>query len=119
MLYFDNTEVHVTEERCFCALCHDRKATWSVKLLSGDRASVCAYCLMYSGKTEWGHDNRSELLDVGRAAQEQAAKFRKPLPMLDKRGRLHPADAEKFLMGVSFTSHMVVDRFGAGRVLPD
>lgn len=72
---------------------------------------MCAYCLLYSGKAQWGHDNRAELLEVGRGAQEQAAKHNKPIPAIDERGRLHPADAEKFLMGVSFTSRMVVDRF--------
>lgn len=119
MLYFKDKEVHPCTEKKPCALCRERVATWSGKLLTGDKASVCAYCLLYSGKTEWGHDNRAELLEVGRAAQEQAAKFRKPLPMIDERGRLHPADAEKFVMGVSFTSRMVVDRFGVGRVLSD
>jgi len=119
MLHFDSDEVYVTEERCLCAMCRERKATWSAKLLTDERVSVCAHCLMYSGKTGWGHDNRAELLEVGRAAQEQAAKFRKPLPMIDERGRLHPADAEKFVMGVSFTSRMVVDRFGVGRALSD
>jgi hypothetical protein len=119
MLYFNQDEVHVCEEKANCALCRERKATWSAKLLTGDRASVCAYCLLYSGKTEWGHDNRAELLEVGRATQEQAAKFRRPLPALDERGRLHPADAEKFAMGVSFTSRMVVDRFGVRRAISD
>jgi hypothetical protein len=119
MLYFDDNEVHVCQESQPCAECRERKATWVAKLLTGDEASLCAFCLLYSGKTEWGHDNRGELLEVGRAAQEQAAKFRKPLPLLDERGRLHPADAEKFVMGVSFTSRMVVDRFGVGRGLSD
>lgn len=119
MLYFTDEQVHVCQERCICALCHERKATWGTKLLSGEGASLCAYCLLYSGKTEWGHDNRAELLEVGRAAQELAVKHAKPLPMLDERGRLHPADAEKFVMGVSFTSKMVVDRFGVGRDLSD
>lgn len=119
MLYFTDAEVHVCKEQKPCAECRERKATWVTKLLSGDEAPLCAYCLLYSGKTEWGHDNRAELLEVGRAAQEQAAKFRKPLPMIDERGRLHPADTEKFVMGVSFTSRMVVDRFGVGRDLSD
>jgi len=119
MLYFTDDQVHVCKEKHPCAECRERKATWVTTLLDGSEVNVCAFCLLYSGKTEWGHDNRAELVEVGRAAQEQAAKFRKPLPMLDDRGRLHPADAEKFVMGVSFTSRMVVDRFGVGRDLSD
>ena len=119
MLYFKDEDVRACEEKCICTLCRGRAGTWSAKLLTGKRASVCAYCLLYSGKAEWGHDNRAEILEVGRASQEQAARFHKPLPMIDERGRLHPADAEKFVMGVSFTSRMVVDRFGVGRVLSD
>ena len=100
-----------------CQECRERKATWITKLLDGNEASVCAYCLLYSGKTEWGHDNREELMEVGRAAQEQAAKHSKPLPQIDERGRLHPADAEKFAMGVSFTSRLVVDRLQKSHAL--
>jgi len=119
MLYFKAEEIRVCKDKKPCALCRERVGVWTGKLLNGEEAHLCAHCLMYSGKTEWGYDNREELLHVGRAAQEQAAKHSKPLPMIDERGKLHPADAEKFIMGVSFTSRMVMDRMVRRRGLSD
>jgi len=110
MLYFNNEDVRVCQESCLCRECKGRKATWTAKFLDGSEIAVCAYCLLYAGKTVWGHENRHELVEAGRAAQEQAVKHNQPMPALDERGRLHPADAEKFAMGVSFTSRMMVDR---------
>lgn len=113
MLYFTKDEMRVCEEKRRCKVCKERKATWVAKLReTEDETFVCAHCLMYSNETQWGYDNRAELLDVGRAVVEQAVKSRKSLPTLDKRGRLSPDNAEKFIMGVSFTSRMIVDRFG-------
>ena len=110
MLYI-SSDVFVCKDNSICSLGCKRKATWTVGLDSGEVANVCAHCLMYSGKTKWGIDNREEMLEVGRAAQEQAAKFNKSI-QLDERGRLHPNDAEKFMLGVSFTSRVVIDRLG-------
>jgi len=112
MLYFSQNEVCPCTEKVPCLLCRSKVATWEVRLLSDERVCVCAYCLLYSGKTKWGHENRKELLEVGRAAQQLAAKHRQPIPEIDQRGRLNSFDAEKFIMGVSFTSRMVLDRMG-------
>lgn len=119
MLYFQADEVLVNEKKRFCRLCLDRKASWRAKLKNGhdqDHAedcevgSVCAWCLLYSGKTVWGHDNRKELQEVGRAAAEQAARYQKSVPELDERGRLDPVSAERFVRGVLFTSRVLVGR---------
>lgn len=121
MLYFSEDEVCVNQERRYCQLCLDRVGNWKTKLKEGEKEEeggdvvVCGWCLLYSGRTRWGHENREELLEVGRAATELAAKHCKKLPALDERARLSPGDAERFVMGVSFTSRVMVDRLGHER----
>lgn len=92
-----------------CSVCGERPSTWSMALIGElDASPVCGWCAMYSG-TQWGHDNRDELLHVGRACVGMAAQHDKPIPHLDERGRLSPQDAERYMMGIAFTSRM----FGA------
>ena len=71
------------------------------------KKNVCAWCILYSGKCQWGIDRKHEILDIGRAAQEHAVKHNKTLPIIDDRGRLSFGDAEKFLLGVMFTSKLL------------
>lgn len=78
----------------------------------GDRGYFCAWCLMYSNQAQWGYDNRDEMLNVGRMALGMAAQHNRPLPAVDERDRLLPPDAERFMMGVSFTSSVMIDRMG-------
>lgn len=117
MLYFEADEVSVNKERRFCQVCGERAGTWKATLRPEDsedpqEGAVCGWCLLYSEKAQWGYDNRQELLRAGQAAVELAAKHRKPIPSLDERARLVPSDAEKFVMGVSFTSCVLVGRLG-------
>lgn len=117
MLYFEADEVCVNNERRFCQVCLSRPGTWRTTLRpeNGEdpqEGAVCGWCLLYSEKAQWGHDNREELLRAGQAAVEMAAKHRKAIPELDERARFQPLDAEKFVMGVSFTSRVLVGRLG-------
>jgi len=96
-----------------CSSCKEQQATLWASLRDGDGSGAfCAHCVLYSGKTQWGHDNRDEILDIGRAAQELAGKHGKPMPVIDERGRLFPEDANRFMLGVIFTEKML-GRFGA------
>lgn len=121
MLAFTSDEIEVNkgEAKETCAVCEKRRAMWiavaqtpptedglSIRKMDG-KVSMCAWCILYSGYCQWGHEERDEILHVGRAAQEHAAKSNKPLPALDERGRLVPEDAERFLLGVAFTSKLL------------
>jgi hypothetical protein len=91
-------------ETCVCG------ARATLKAYLKDRPETghfCAHCVLYSGRTQWGYDNRAEILDVGRAAQEMAGKHGKPMPAVDERGRLLPEDANRFMLGVVFTTKML------------
>lgn len=115
----DEIEVNKTETKETCAVCEKRRAMWfgvaqtppteeglSIRKLDG-KVPICGWCIMYSGYCQWGHEERDEILHVGRAAQEHAAKANKPIPMIDERGRLMPEDAERFMLGVAFTSKLL------------
>lgn len=121
MLAFTSEEVEVnkSEAKETCAVCERRRAMWfgvaqtppteeglSVRKLDG-KVPMCGWCILYSNYCKWGYESREEILHVGRAAQEHAGKANKPIPMLDERGRLVPEDAERFLLGVAFTSKML------------
>lgn len=108
LIIVDNDIVPVEKRHIRCFACGQREAVLRGALRDSEEvAEFCAYCLMYSGQTQWGYDNRDELLMTGMAAKEMAAKHNQPMPVLDERGRLSPDDASKFMMGVVFTSKMV------------
>jgi len=111
MLFFTKEEIEVARKsNTKCVVCKKRRASWrSVRRNSAEKGKVpmCGWCIMHSGESVWGYENRDEILYVGKAAQEQAVKIGKALPALDERGRLMPEDSEKFLLGVAFTSKML------------
>lgn len=111
LVILDREVEPLDKRRVRCAVCGKQEATLTA-ILKGrpESGSFCAYCVLYSGRTQWGYDNRDEILHVGRAAQEFAAKHRKNIPNLDQRGRLQPVDASLFMMGVLFTTKML-ERF--------
>jgi len=99
------------KRRVRCVVCGKQEATLKALFKSKpETGSFCAYCVLYSGMTQWGYDNRDEILHVGRAAQELATKHNKTIPALDRRGRLQPEDASRFMLGVIFTTKML-ERF--------
>ena len=92
----------------WCVSCKERKAVLEADLKDRPESGYfCAHCVLYSGWTRWGYENRDEILHVGRAAQEMAAKHNKSMPHVDERGRLMPDDANRFMMGVLFTTKML------------
>lgn len=110
MLYFDDKELEplLSTQRCRCSRCKERVATWMVPLAEHEKKGpLCAWCVMYSKESEWGYRHREELLHVGRACVGMAAQHRKTIPVLDELGRLSPDDAEKYMLGVAFTSRML------------
>lgn len=110
MLYFEEKEVEAiaASEKVVCSICAQRRSSWMASLLEEeDRVPVCGWCLLYSGKTEWGYRNRDELVHVGMAARDMGLRNRRPsthIPELDGRHRLQPKDAESFVAGVYATS---------------
>ena len=122
MLLFDNKEIVMLEEGKYaCVSCERRRAAWEATVREMDTKPneegiyvkatgmmpMCGWCILYSGKSTWGYENRDEILHVGRAAQEQALKVNRTPPELDERGRLDPEAAERFMLGVAFTVKMV------------
>jgi hypothetical protein len=121
LLAFTSDEVEVIDDEAkhTCVVCEARRAMWLAHLKSTepsddgifvaatDRVTMCGWCIMYSEACKWGHEERDEILHVGRAAQEHAMKHYKPLPAIDERGRLMPEDADRFMLGVAFTSKML------------
>lgn len=92
------------DARARCAFCQDRAATWTAQVVDGDPAALCAWCLIYSGRTRWGDANKDDLLHIGRAVlQERVARGIRG-HALDERGRLAPEDAERLMLGVYTTT---------------
>lgn len=109
MLLLNKEDIEiVSQEKNICSCCEKRRATWKVRSKeSGEMVLMCGWCTLYSGKSKWGYENRDDILHVGRAAQEQALKVNRPIPEIDDRGRIFPGDAERFLLGVAFTTKLV------------
>jgi len=105
MLYFSPNQVEpIARDKLQCVLCKNRIATWKTPRRAGvEKEPMCAFCLLYMG-SEWGYQNRAELLEVGRAAQEIAAKHDKRIPVLDPRGRMGVPECERYMLGIAFTS---------------
>jgi len=95
-----------------CEVCGERTATWEATPTEGENPlKVCAHCAMYSMKAAWGYRCRAELLHVGRFCQGQALKHGREVPDLDERGRLEPEAAERYLMGVAYST-LVLKKMG-------
>lgn len=130
MLVFTDDEVEVNKGASTetCDVCERRRAMWlavvqtpptdeglSVCKVDG-KVTMCGWCILYSSYCQWGYENHEEILHVGRAAQEHAAKCNKPVPALDERGRLVPEDAERFLLGVAFTNQALKKMFSVAKL---
>jgi hypothetical protein len=111
MLAFSSEEVEpiLASSKTRCESCGERTSGWKAWKVGGDaRVPVCGWCLMYAADSQWGQDNKVELLHVGRLCVGMAAQHNRPIPELDERGRLGHVEAERFMMGVAFTSRMFV-----------
>lgn len=108
MLFIDPDEVKVIpagRTRCGC----ERYASWEMKDRNGEAVPFCGWCLMY-GESEWGYLNRGELSHVGGYVRAQALRSRRKgtlVPELDEMHRLDPDAADRFVMGVVFTSRLL------------
>ena len=126
MLTFSSKEIVMLQKaEHLCCACESRPGSWKVAvreiktkptedglyLEHTGMLPMCGWCILYSGKSQWEHANREEILHVGRAAQEQALKVNRKPPQLDERGRLDPGAAERFMLGVAFTVKMI-GKFG-------
>ena len=112
MLYIDPKEVEVIPTGpTRCAECEERKASWKMKLVGGELAPLCGWCVMY-GNSEWGRLNRDELVMVGeyvRASALKSSNARTVIPELDERHRLQPDAADRYVMGIIFTSRLLAN----------
>jgi len=117
MLAFEGQEVEISKgSKEMCVECGKRRAMWCAVDGEGEKVSLCGWCLLYCERSKWGYERREEILYVGKAAQEHAAKAGKVIPSLDNLGRLMPEDAERFLLGVAFTSKMLGKVFKMARM---
>lgn len=111
MLYIDPGEVDVIPTGpTTCACCKKRKASWGMRRVEGkDREPLCGWCVMY-GDSEWGKLNADELVAVGEYVRGFALKTKRKetvVPELDERHRFQPDDAERYVMGVVFSSRLL------------
>lgn len=106
------------------AVCEgERQASWQAPAKVGGKPMLfCGWCLLYSNMSQWGYDNRDELRYVGGYCKGQAAlsqSKRTHHPELDERHRLNPEEAERFCLGIGFTTklleHGPLGRFGRVR----
>jgi hypothetical protein len=119
MLYIDPKEVDIIPAgRTLCADCQDRKASWGMKRVDGEaQEPLCGWCVMY-GSSEWGKLNADELVAVGeyvKASALNAQGKNTVVPELDVEHRLAPDAADRFVMGVVFTSRLL-DKGPLGRM---
>jgi hypothetical protein len=101
--------------RCGCGEC-DRIASWETEPVSGGKpVPMCGWHVLYGG-SKWGHDRRGEIALIGNAAKTQAevhGNETSHVPILDVRGRFNDcSDADKFLMGVKFTTNLMKGTLG-------
>lgn len=100
-------------EKRICQACNDSPATWKGPKWGNttETIEVCGWCSLYSMTTAWGVGLREEILHVGRYCQLRAMQFDKEIPDLDERGRLKPPEAERYMLGIAFSS-MMLKRLG-------
>lgn len=102
------------------------QATWRTEPADGgDPVPMCAWHILY-GSSRWGRERRDEIARLGRLARDFGQENRDQgsrsshVPELDERGRLGPADAENYILGVKRTTKMargVFRRIGGLRLL--
>ena len=107
MLYIDPKDMEVIpvgKTTCGCG----QKASWRLAR-GGEMAPFCGWCVLY-GDSDWSRENAAELVAVGEYVKA-SAKFahgkNTETPELDERHRLSPDAAERFVMGVVFTSRLL------------
>lgn len=100
--------IQASEKRT-CQACNDRTATWKgLKWESTtETIEVCGWCALYSMTTAWGVELREEILHAGRYCQLRAVQYKKDVSDLDERGRLEPPEAERYMLGIAFSSKML------------
>lgn len=110
MLYVEPDEMEVVpagRTKCSVERC-ERYASWKfARNGQAERHPFCGWCVLYSGETQWGHDNRAELAHVGEFVRAQALRSANKnvlVPELDAHHRLDAGAAERLLMGIVFTS---------------
>lgn len=121
MLYVEDGELEaiLVSERHRCVVCkHDKSfAAWRVEPKDGgEHVPMCSWCVMYSNQAKWGWENREELSAVGalcKTAAEQSRGRNTHVPQLDERHRIGRGDADKWMMGVQFTSRALRKKLGS------
>lgn len=112
MLYISSKEIEIIPARdgIQCVHCKERTASYRMEPKSGGEwQPFCGWCVLYGG-SQWGHLNREELVWAGRYVQGVGATSKSKntvIPMLDERHRLSPFDAERYMMGIIFTSRIL------------
>jgi hypothetical protein len=112
MLFISSEELEVIPAKAGieCVRCKERVASWRMEPVDGgEKVPFCGWCVLYGG-SKWGYENREDLAWAGRYVQgEGIARQGKNtiIPMLDERHRLAPPDAEKYVMGIIFTSRIL------------
>lgn len=117
MLFIENNELTPISEgpALKCPACGVRRATWMGCAKGESKPRPwCGWCVLYDPTNAWGHERRDEISHVGVLCRSSALKARGKntiVPELDERHRLQPGDAERFMLGVGFTSGMVRANF--------
>lgn len=122
MLFIDPKEVEVlpAKDGIVCEHCKERGASWKMEPKGGgERVPLCGWCVLYGG-SEWGHLNRDDLVWSGRYVRGigmSSGGKNVVVPTLDERHRLSPLDAEKYVIGIMFTSKMLARGGSMGRLV--
>lgn len=111
MLYIDPGEVTVIPTGpTVCACCQERKASWAMLRVGGtDREPLCGWCVLY-GDSQWGKLNADELVAAGEYVRAYALSTQRKstvVPELDERHRLPPDAADRYVMGIVFSSRLL------------
>ncbi len=122
MLHFLDGEFEVVPASDARLICSDgtatkkckRMASWKTRLRDQEElVPFCGCCVLY-GHSQWGYDNRDELRFIGefvRATALDSLGKNTLVPELDARHRLQWRDAERYVMGIVFTSRTLVVSF--------
>lgn len=103
----DEVELIPAREGIKCACCRERIASYSMEPVGGgERVPFCGWCVLYGG-SEWGEQNREELLWSGEFVKGVGLKSKSKntiVPKLNEQHQLSPLDAERYLTGIIMTS---------------
>lgn len=113
MIFVDPSEVeNIPAGRTKCQVCQDRHASWRLTPRTDDqRWPFCGWCAIYSGQSQWGHENREELASFGELAKAQALKSISKsveVPELDQHHRLDPDAADRLFMAAVLVGRVFV-----------